>query len=174
MHISTSSKIFFNCLLHRLTKTWNRGRPETKINIVSENCTIQFAILVHAFVILLKQSISRMRTKNFLLKETEGFPQWTAPFTYCHSLFLNQFSLFSKASPSHCDLMYRPFGTNTFPYFSVVSFSTSISSSLSSISKSSSSVVHLFLSSESSATSLPVLSSADSPCFSPVGDSCVK
>lgn len=104
MHISTSSKIFFNCLLHRLTKTWNRGRPETKINIVSENCTIQFAILVHAFVILLKQSISRMRTKNFLLKETEGFPQWTAPFN-CHSLFLNQFSLFSKASPSHCDLI---------------------------------------------------------------------
>lgn len=118
--------------------------------------------------------LTHAHKKNFLLKETEGFPHWTAPFTYCHSLFLNQFSLFSKASPSHCDLMYRPFGTNTFPYFSVVSFSTSISSSLSSISKSSSSVVHLFLSSESSATSLPVLSSADSPCFSPVGDSCVK
>lgn len=64
MHMSTCSKVFFNCLLHRLTKTWNRGRPETKINIVCENCTILFAILIHAFVFFLKQSISRMRAKK--------------------------------------------------------------------------------------------------------------
>lgn len=60
----TCSKVFFNCLLHRLTKTWNRGRPETKINIVCENCTILCAILIHAFVFFLKQSISRMRAKK--------------------------------------------------------------------------------------------------------------
>lgn len=62
--MSTCSKVFFNCLLHRLTKTWNRGRPETKINIVCENCTILCAILIHAFVFFLKQSISRMRAKK--------------------------------------------------------------------------------------------------------------
>lgn len=103
MHMSTCSKVFFNCLLHRLTKTWNRGRPETKINIVCENCTILFAILIHAFVFFLKQSISRMRAKKPLLLKEIRFPHRTSPYTYCNSLFPNQFSLLSKASPSDCD-----------------------------------------------------------------------
>lgn len=46
--------------------------------------------------------ITHARKKTLLLKEIR-FPHRTSPYTYCHSLCPNQFSLLSKASPSDCD-----------------------------------------------------------------------